>query len=72
MRLRLSLSGQDLAYRFRVQGSVSFILEGWGGRVSDKHLTENSELLKSLLPGTQYLLIVDLILKILWDSTVQQ
>jgi len=31
------------------QGSVSFILKGWGGR--DVHLTENSGLLQCLLPG---------------------
>lgn len=33
------------------QGTVCFILDGWGGRVSDKYLTENSGLLNHLLPG---------------------
>lgn len=33
------------------QGVVSFISEGWGGRVSDKHITENCMFLKNLLPG---------------------
>lgn len=32
------------------QGSVSYISDGWGGRVSDKHITENSDLLQNLLP----------------------
>ena len=33
------------------QGVISFISKGWGGRVSDKYLTENSGLLRKLLPG---------------------
>ena len=33
------------------QGVITFISSGWGGRVSDKFLTENSGLLDKLLPG---------------------
>ena len=33
------------------QGTVCFISEGWGGRVSDKHLTENSGLLDHIIAG---------------------
>ena len=29
---------------------MSYISDGWGGRTSDKHLTEHCSLLKNLLP----------------------
>ena len=32
-------------------GVEIFISEGWGGRTSDKHLTEQCGVLKNLLPG---------------------
>lgn len=33
------------------QGVISFVLKGWGGRTSDKHVTENSGFLELLSPG---------------------
>ena len=30
---------------------MSFLSKGWGGRVTDKHMTENCDLLNKLLPG---------------------
>ena len=33
------------------QGVITFISKAWGGRVSDKYLTEHSGILNNLLPG---------------------
>ena len=33
------------------QGVISFVSKAWGGRTSDKHLTENCGVMKYLLPG---------------------
>jgi len=33
------------------QGSISFVSNAWGGRTSDKFLTDNCGILKKLLPG---------------------
>ena len=37
------------------QGVITYISKGWGGRVSDRHLTENCGILELLLPGDQVL-----------------
>eukprot|EP00058_Branchiostoma_floridae_P004929 XP_002590417.1 hypothetical protein BRAFLDRAFT_201218 [Branchiostoma floridae] len=37
------------------QGVITFISKGWGGRTSDKVITENSGFLQKLLPGDQVL-----------------
>ena len=37
--------------RYTPQGVISFISKAWGGRVSDRHLTEHSRILRKLLPG---------------------
>ena len=36
------------------QGVTTFFSDSWGDRVSDKHLTCESSLLKKLLPGDTY------------------
>ena len=36
---------------FCPQGVISFISKAWGGRTSDKYLTENCQILNRLLPG---------------------
>ena len=33
------------------QGTISYVSQAWGGRTSDKFLTENCGILKKLLPG---------------------
>ena len=33
------------------QGSISFVSQAWGGRTSDKYLTEKCKILGKLLPG---------------------
>ena len=33
------------------QGAIAFVSDTWGGRVSDKYLTEHSGMLSKLLPG---------------------
>ena len=39
------------------QGIISFISNGWGGRVSDKYILEHSGYLSKLLPG--YVILAD-------------
>ena len=43
------------------QGVISFISKAWGGRVSDKYLTDNSGLTSNHLPGDVILQIMVLI-----------
>ena len=33
------------------QGTISFVSKAWGGRTSDKFLTENCGILKNIVPG---------------------
>ena len=40
------------------QGVITFISRGWGGRVSDKHITKNSSFLRNILSGNIVLRIL--------------
>ena len=46
-------SHQTMKYLIGItpQGTISFISNGWGGRTSDKYITEHSGFLNKLLPG---------------------
>ena len=37
------------------QGVISYVSKGWGGRASDKYITENCGILNHILPGDQIL-----------------
>ena len=37
------------------QGVISYVSKGWGGRASDKYITENCGILNHVLPGDQIL-----------------
>ncbi|XP_047122895.1 uncharacterized protein LOC124806216 [Hydra vulgaris] len=41
------------------QGVISFISKAWGGRTSDKHLTENCKIPNNLLPGDIVMIELD-------------
>ena len=47
------MSHQTIQYLIGItpQGSISFISKGWGGRVSDKYLTNHCGFLDNLVPG---------------------
>ena len=51
------------------QGSVAFTSQGWGGRTSNVHITENCGLHQKLLPGD--LVLANRVKKQL-DSTVHK
>ncbi len=50
---------------------ISYVSKGWGGQVSDKHLTEQC-ILQHLLPGDQILADRSLMLQTQWGITAQK
>ena len=55
------------------QGAISFLFsKGWGGRVTDKHVTEHCGFLSYILPGDVVLADRGLIFKILSVANVQK
>ena len=53
------------------QGTISFISKRWGGRISDKFITEHCAFLKNLLPGDLVLADLGLTSKTAVAFTVQ-
>lgn len=49
------------------QGVIFFISKGWGGRISDKRITENCGFLDKLLPGDLVLADRGFDIKSVWD-----
>ena len=51
------------------QGVISFLSDAWGGRVSDKYLTEHSGILDKLLPGNVVLADRGFDISDCWDTS---
>ena len=52
------------------QGVITFVSKGWGGQVSDKHITEQCGIYICFFQDTRCWLIVDLMYRIVLDYTV--
>ena len=48
------------------QGVISYVSEGWGGRVSHRYIIEHCGVLDKIIPGDVILVERVLLLRILW------